>query len=133
MKKFSGKEACPCCSTKTFAQCCEPFLQQKEKPTTPEQLMRSRYTAYCLEDFTYIKKTMRAPALKNFNLAEAVSQAKKCKWQNLTVVSARQEENIGFVEFIAQYRFYGKMHELHEKSRFHFLDGQWFYTDGETK
>lgn len=39
---------CVCGSQQTFALCCEPFIKQRKVATTPEQLMRSRYSAYAL-------------------------------------------------------------------------------------
>lgn len=48
---------CPCCSQKEYEQCCQPFLNRLALASTPEQLMRSRYTAYSQVDYSYIKQT----------------------------------------------------------------------------
>ena len=36
---------CPCCSGKTYSECCEAIIKN-ESATTALNLMRSRYTAY---------------------------------------------------------------------------------------
>lgn len=123
---------CYCHSEKKFKFCCEGFLKGDHLPENPEQLMRSRYTAYCLQNMNYIQKTMCGEALKKFNLAESLSSAKKCKWISLKIVKTNLEENgvVGFVEFIAEYTSYGKLHCMHEKSEFHFFNDRWFYING---
>lgn len=130
--KNNSKNLCYCHSEKKFSLCCEPFLLNKETPKTPEELMRSRYSAYCLVNIAYIKKTMQGPALQNFNSAQALSNAKKCKWISLKIISTLMDTDnqTGYVEFIATYSMYGKNYSLHEKSEFHFIDSKWYYVDG---
>ncbi|MES2614966.1 MAG: YchJ family metal-binding protein [Bdellovibrionota bacterium] len=127
-------KTCYCHSEKKFKFCCEPFLKGTQLPLNPEQLMRSRYSAYCLHNMNYIQKTMRGEALKKFNLVESLSSAKKCKWISLKILntSIEKSSSVGFVEFIAEYSSYGKLCTLHEKSEFHLLNGQWYYVDGIT-
>ena len=50
-----SKEKCPCCSDKSFLDCCQPFILGLKKPSSPEELMRSRYSAYanCEVDYLY--------------------------------------------------------------------------------
>ena len=49
---------CPCGSGKTYDECCEPFIRGKAFPETAEQLMRSRYSAYTLQEIPYITDTL---------------------------------------------------------------------------
>ena len=39
----SGDDLCVCESGKAYKDCCQPFHTEKEWPSTPEQLMRSRF------------------------------------------------------------------------------------------
>jgi SEC-C motif-containing protein len=132
IKKIPHKSLCPCASQKLFSVCCGPFLNGAEIPSHPEQLMRSRYTAYFLTDLKYIQKTMQGKALLNFNLKEALVHAKQCRWISLNVLNSSVEDNkkVGTVEFMAEYRSYGKITTMHEKSEFHFIEGKWFYVSG---
>ncbi len=94
--------------------------------------MRSRYSAFCELNLTYVQKTMQGKALQNFNLRESLAHAQKCKWTSLKIIFTSIDENkiSGLVEFLADYRMYGKAHCLHEKSEFIFVDGRWFYISG---
>ncbi|HSG62441.1 MAG TPA: SEC-C metal-binding domain-containing protein, partial [Pseudomonadales bacterium] len=42
------KNLCPCGSNKPFAKCCDRFLSGAQHAKTPEQLMRSRFSAFFL-------------------------------------------------------------------------------------
>ncbi|MDO5049776.1 MAG: YchJ family metal-binding protein [Actinomycetaceae bacterium] len=47
---------CPCGSTKEYSQCCEPYHRGTPAPTA-EALMRSRYSAFVLENEEYLLST----------------------------------------------------------------------------
>jgi SEC-C motif-containing protein len=121
---------CPCGSSIDFDQCCARFITAAELPQTPEQLMRSRYTAYTQANIDYIVKTMKAPANIDFDPVEAKSWAKDVKWLGLEVANTSQNGNEGTVEFIAQYSHAQKKYVLHEISEFRCEDKQWYYIDG---
>ena len=67
---------CPCGSQHLYDSCCGLYLDKKQKPQTPEQLMRSRYTAYSVANIDYIKNTMQGNPLIGFNEQEAEKWAK---------------------------------------------------------
>ena len=133
MRKQNLKAICPCQSQNILANCCGPYLEYRELPQTPELLMRSRYTAFFLKNFDYIKKTMRGKALENFSLKEALNQSKNSQWISLEIIKSSIEENknAGTVEFKAQYKSYGKIYSMHENSLFEYYEGKWYYVSGE--
>ena len=45
---------CECGLGPSIEECCGRYIQGKQTPPTPEALMRSRYTAYVLEEIDYI-------------------------------------------------------------------------------
>ena len=51
------KSPCPCGTGKDYTQCCGRYIEADELPEYPEQLMRSRYTAYAFNNAEYLKKT----------------------------------------------------------------------------
>ncbi|MCU7819886.1 MAG: SEC-C domain-containing protein, partial [gamma proteobacterium symbiont of Lucinoma myriamae] len=57
--KITSESDCPCQSGLLFSHCCQRFLDSSLGlyPETSEQLMRSRYSAYVLDDLDYILKT----------------------------------------------------------------------------
>jgi SEC-C motif-containing protein len=122
---------CPCGSQKYFAECCSPYLEMKQHPETPEQLMRSRYTAYSLADIGYIQNTMRGKALVGFNPNEAKAWTQNVTWVGLKVLrSFLETPEKAFVEFIAQYREQNQLKKIQELSEFHKEGALWFYVDG---
>lgn len=121
------EKLCPCCSGKSFAICCEPFLTGTAIPATAEQLMRSRYTAYAQANITYIEKTMRGEALQNFNALESSAWAKRVTWLELVVLKTGQDT----VTFIARFQEDGKPRFIYEASQFEHVENQWFYSSGK--
>ena len=126
-------KVCPCCSEKSYDQCCGSIIEGSQIAKTPEELMRSRYTAYTLANITYISDTMTGPANNDFDPGIAESWAKQARWLGLSILDAPKPDNdVGFVEFAARYKFNNKLEILHERSEFRQIDGRWFYYNGHT-
>src|SRR5678816_980837 len=49
---------CPCHSKKRYADCCGPLHKGTRPAATPEELMRSRYSAFALGEVDYLAKTL---------------------------------------------------------------------------
>nr|WP_232220814.1 YchJ family metal-binding protein [Legionella tunisiensis] len=97
---------CPCGLPTDYLACCGSYIEKQETAKTPEALMRSRYTAYSQAKIDYIRKTMLGNPLAGFNDSDTTLWAKQVKWLGLQVITSYQDpndENIGFVEFIASY------------------------------
>ncbi|MCD6048176.1 MAG: YchJ family protein [Gammaproteobacteria bacterium] len=121
---------CPCGSQKTYAECCGKFLNNSALPATPEELMRSRYTAFTKGNVDYIAQTQQGTAATSFNAEETRRWAKRAKWLDLNVIKVYPvTEDQGFVEFVARYSSSNKIHHIHEKSEFQKIDGRWYYVD----
>lgn len=91
--------------------------------------MRSRYTAYVLEDESYLLATWHAdtrPHSLHFD------QTPRPHWLGLKVMSRRMlDETHAIVEFVARYKINGRAFRIHETSRFEQVVGRWYYRDGE--
>jgi SEC-C motif-containing protein len=118
---------CYCKSKKEFSECCEPYLNYKSKPSTPQELMRSRYSAYVLGNGEYIVKTAIKEQRYEDDIALIKEYAKSVAWLGLEILHA--ENNI--VEFKAYYEDKDGMKVQHEKSNFIYEDGMWLYKDGK--
>ncbi len=122
---------CNCGTIKNYTDCCGMYITNSKLPQTPEELMRSRYTAYANCNIEYIAKTMCDKALKGFNLKSVKLWARHIKWLKLEVLDQWLiSESIGFVEFKAYYLEENISYILHEKSEFHNKNNRWFYVDG---
>jgi len=122
---------CPCNSEKELENCCGPYLAGDKLPPTAEALMRSRYTAYVLEDYPYVLKTCHEstrPDEKEFDEGKAV------KWCGLEIRETEaggEDDEEGIVEFVASYRAKDAILGLHERAEFVKENGQWLYVDGD--
>ena len=119
---------CLCKSGKQYETCCQPFHSLKAKPSTCEQLMRSRYSAFCLQLGDYLFATYH-PDFRGDLTVEQLSE-KSMDWKNLQIVSTETGVDKGFVEFKAWYLLDGELNCHHERSNFIKQQDQWFYCDG---
>ena len=120
-------KSCYCNSNEMFSKCCEPFLLKTSQPKTPEQLMRSRYTAYVLHDADYLMATTHVSERKFYAKSEILQWSKQNTWIKLEVIAAAHD----IVEFKAHYldeNLSPKVH--HEKSTFKKVGAMWYYFDG---
>ncbi len=122
---------CPCGSDKAFVQCCGRFLVAGERAKTPEQLMRSRYSAYALGGYgDYLLATWFPATAKGLDPVD-LSQ-KHLQWCRLEVLDKSQKGDEGMVEFRAYHTGAGGSEQvMHEKSSFTRVAGRWFYVGGE--
>ncbi|HEY8562113.1 MAG TPA: YchJ family metal-binding protein [Pyrinomonadaceae bacterium] len=105
-----------------------------KKPSTAEELMRSRYSAYAAAAVEYLFKTTH-PSTRKFYEPEAIERwAKTSRWQKLEIVATDKgafADKTGTVEFKAHYTdAEGISHVHHEKSNFRKELGKWFFVDG---
>ena len=124
------KRLCFCGSGDPFDQCCQPVISGQRAAQSAEQLMRSRYSAYVLEDADYLLRSWH-PDTRPASLGVTASGL---SGSGLTVCARHQGEPgdlHGRVEFIARYQQQGKTGAVHEISRFVFEQGQWLYVDGD--
>ena len=120
--------ACFCHSGRLFSDCCNPFISGERIAETAEQLMRSRYSAYCLGDSAYLKRTWC-----DFNRPANISIDPHVHWIDLIVKNTEfggKGDQEGVVEFVAKYKVNGCAYRLHEVSQFVKMNSVWFYADG---
>jgi len=114
---------CPCGSTLSFDACCQLFITQIQKPTTAEQLMRSRFSAYALGNAQYIYDTYAKSSQAAQSVVDIDDWSKSCVWIALIIHPLANSVNNtteDFVEFSAFYITNNTLCELREKSRFIF-------------
>lgn len=118
---------CYCKSGVDFAKCCQPILKKKRRAKTALELMRSRYSAYCIRDINYLVKTTypksRTKTLEN----DIKAWAESVEFYNLEIIKFSETE----VEFKACYRQSGKEFVHHEQSKFIFENGILYYESGK--
>lgn len=125
---------CPCQSGNEFSLCCEPYLAGKKQPSTAEQLMRARYTAFTRVDMDFVNATHDPKTRKDLDTEANRQWAERAQWQGLEIVETSgggPDDEQGTVEFKATFDL-GKGSETHhELSQFVKRNGQWFFSDGK--
>jgi SEC-C motif-containing protein len=126
---------CYCCSGREFEDCCQPFISGNRKPSTAEELMRSRYSAYAVAAVEYILRSTH-PSTRKFHDPESIENwAKSSRWQNLEIVSTEKgnaSDKQGTVEFKAYFLDENDQPQTHhEFSNFRKELGKWFFVDGK--
>lgn len=123
---------CPCGNSQPYTACCGLYIEGTQYPKTPEQLMRSRYTAFTQGNADYIEHTMRENALKNFDPKKLTAWALSVQWDRLEVIAAspvNETTQIGFVQFVAHYYENNAAQTIAELSEFKKIDSRWYYTN----
>ena len=144
---------CFCGSNDKFSSCCQLFINQtnnqKAFPQTPEQLMRSRFSAYATGNSQYIYDTYAKSSQTSQSVSEINDWSNACVWIALQIWSinngdiTKKKSSEQFVEFSAFYITDNTLCELRENSRF-VLESikaennndksqalQWRYIDGD--
>ncbi len=126
-------KSCICGKPQPFAKCCDRFLSGKQNAKTPEQLMRSRFSAYALGGHgEYLLSTWFPSSTKG--LAASELSEKTVNWQRLKVISSSQKGDNGTVEFKAWFCKSPSSDEIeimHEVSEFVRVQSRWFYVGGK--
>ncbi|MGE4299366.1 MAG: YchJ family protein [Desulfovibrionaceae bacterium] len=125
---------CPCGSGLAFADCCQPILSGAPAPTA-EALMRSRYSAFAVNNMDYLETSMASATRREFDKKDVSEWAKGVDWQGLDILRTEaggEGDDTGVVEFTARFSVKGDDRALHETSRFVREDGMWKYLDGDT-
>lgn len=123
---------CYCCSGKSFSECCEPYLSLKQTASSCEALMRSRFSAYCLADTTYLLATLHSSEHMPDLAAEITAFANSVHFCRLSVKSASQTVQHGQVRFAAYFIHEQKLDVIEEVSDFVY-DKRWYYKSGKLK
>ncbi|WP_309067593.1 YchJ family metal-binding protein [Microbacterium sp.] len=121
-------ERCPCGSGRAYAACCGPLHAGARLAETPEELMRSRYSAYAKHDADYLLRTWHPrtrPQPGELVFDELL------RWTGLEVTAAEGST----VDFVAIYETGATgapmMGALAEHARFDRRGGRWVYVDGD--
>ncbi|MEV6104949.1 YchJ family metal-binding protein [Streptomyces sp. NPDC051940] len=126
---MSKPKPCPCGLPAAYADCCGRLHAGTAAAATAEQLMRSRFSAFAVQDAAYLLRTWHPsgrPVRVDFEPG--------LRWRRLEIldtVDGSAFHQTGVVEFRAHYTQDGEAGEMRERSRFTRVDGAWVYLDAE--
>ncbi|MDN4503374.1 YchJ family metal-binding protein [Alteromonadaceae bacterium BrNp21-10] len=127
----TANKKCVCGNSLSLTACCLPLIAGKRIASSPEQLMRSRYSAYVLHEFKYIHRTYSRTHSAIPSVEDIADSANDTQWLKLNVLDTQIMSPQGQVEFRVIYKVQGVAYQLHERSDFFFEENQWGYSGGE--
>jgi SEC-C motif-containing protein len=116
-----SQRACPC-GAPSYDEHCGPLHRGERQAGTPEELMRSRFSAYAVGDLDHVWRTWH-PRTR----PEHVSPDPSRRWTRLEIIEAVDD----VVEFDAHYDTPAGPGVQHERSVFERRAGRWFYVEGD--
>ncbi|MFZ5827923.1 MAG: YchJ family protein [Bacillota bacterium] len=136
---MNRNDPCPCGSGKKYKACCGLAHTGVEYPADPEQLIRSRYTAYVIGNVDYLYKTTH-PSNEAVNdksetafKQETLAYCQKVEFTGLTIHETTPEDDQGISRGLLTARFkVGTQPEdsFTERSEFIRVDGRLLYLRG---
>lgn len=91
---------CPCCSGKSYEECCQPYHIGEKNAPTAEALMRSRFSAFAVPNGKYLMETT-FPAKRKFHNTEDLQEWGEINgWTKLEIIA---KPSVSKVEFKAFY------------------------------
>lgn len=131
LAKTSPNAPCPCGRTEKYKKCCRRWHNGAPAPT-PEDLMRSRFTAYSLGLVDYILSTSHpdGPHGKPEQRDSVTDFCAQTAFQSLEVLSASEDGHRGEVSFYAHLSVADQDASFGERSTFYRVDGRWLYHSG---
>jgi SEC-C motif-containing protein len=133
MREEWQEDECPCGSGELFKVCCDPYIAGAELAPTAEKLMRSRYSAFVVQEPEYIFETHSPDTRSEVDLDEITAWSTQSIWEGLNILNVEdggESDDTGVVEFVARYTVGNKGNTHHERSSFQRKEGKWWFMDG---
>ena len=131
----SKTDQCPCSSGKSFDQCCSPIIEGAANASTPEALMRARYTAHALGKTQFLYQSLHPSIREDVGEEKDLETVRSnISWDGLEIVETSDNGSQGEVDFIANYSVQGIPQKHRERAKFSKeADNHWYYVDGDVE
>lgn len=117
---------CPCNPSKLYTDCCKKAHRNIHSVTSPEVLMRSRYSAFVLANSNYLQKSHHSTTRPSKTEKEEIlTWTKSVEWIKLDVLKSTENT----VEFKAFFYENNRLNVIHEKSFFVKENEHWVYKE----
>lgn len=126
--------ACPCGSGVALETCCGPIIAGEKPASTPEAMMRARYTAYTQQAIDFLFTSLHPDSPGEADRRSTEAWAKYAKWHGLEIIGSSgggEGEDEGIVEFVAKYSIKDTPQRHHERAVFRRHGKKWLYLDGK--
>jgi SEC-C motif-containing protein len=121
---------CPC-GQGQYASCCQPLHEQKQFAQDAAQLMRSRYSAFALQQIDYLMNTTAVGQHPFLDRVAIADWSKSNQWLKLEVIQhqPKLDKTHALVEFKAHYHDGTQAQIHHEISHFVLHQQRWYFLD----
>ena len=121
---------CPC-GQGLYKQCCQPLHLKQQTAQTAEVLMRSRYSAFALQQIDYLIETTAIGQQAYLDRDAIAKWSEDNHWLKLEVLQhqAKIDKTHAKVEFKAYFTAQQQQEVHHENSSFVKHQEQWYFLD----
>lgn len=120
---------CPCCSGKSYEDCCRPYHTKAKFAPTAEALMRSRFSAFAIPNGEYLWETT-SPGKRKFHNKKSLQEWGEINdWTKLEIIDTPSMNKVRFKAFYTDQDGNKQVH--HELSTFKTIQNRWYYVTGE--
>ena len=125
--------ACPC-GQGDYQYCCQPLHVGQAHAETASQLMRSRYSAFALQQIDYIVQTTALGQQASLDVDAIADWSKSNQWLKLEVLNSNEklDKSHAQVEFKAHYHDAKQAQIHHEFSHVVQHQARWYFLDPTT-
>ncbi len=127
-------DTCPCGSSRSWSECCEPIIRGARPAPTAEALMRSRYSAYARGEIPYLLESTHPDHRADQDEDGIRDWSLNSQWHGLEILAVEgggEADAEGQIEFVAEYTHEGERRRHHERATFGRADGAWKLVRGE--
>ncbi|MBU4538201.1 MAG: YchJ family protein [Weeksellaceae bacterium] len=120
---------CPCCSGKTYVDCCKPYHTGEKHAPTAEALMRSRFSAFAIPNGDYLMENTFPSKRKFHNRKDLQEWGELNVWTKLEIVRTPDSNHVEFKAYYTDEEGKSQLH--HELSAFEKKEERWYYVSGK--
>lgn len=120
---------CPCCSGKSYKDCCQPYHLKEKFAPTAEALMRARFSAFAIPNGEYLWETTSPNKRQFHNKKDLQEWGEINQWTKLEIVDKPSANKVEFKAFYIDEDGNEQLH--HELSQFKLIQNRWYYVTGE--
>jgi len=123
-------DQCPCGQNKSYENCCKIIHLDISKALIPEQLMRSRFTAFTKGMGEYLLHSHHSSTRPLDQMPQIVKWANSVEWKNLEILETtggQSDDSSGTVRFKADFLQENKPDFILENSQFIKENDYWTY------
>ena len=136
--KRQRDDLCPCGSGKSYKECCGPYHGLMYWPEDAETLVRARFSAYCLQNWDFLKGTEYYDEVPGENTYACEDMEKEAReegrtWSSLRILESGRDKDSAYEYVRYEYTLMDPktgVEYWEQKDYLTTIDGKIYYTTG---